>query len=54
MPPTAIDRPLSIEHRGKKAFDETSGATVTRYLASISALLGHAVERGLMNDLAPN
>jgi integrase len=46
MPLTAIDRPLLIELRKKKASDGVSGATVNRYLASISAVLGHAVERG--------
>jgi len=43
---SAIDRPLLIELRKKKASDGVSGATVNRYLASISAVLGHAVERG--------
>ena len=52
MPLTAIDRPLLIELRKKKAADGVSGATVNRYLASISAVLGHAVERGWLTGQA--
>jgi hypothetical protein len=51
-PVTAIDRNMLERLAKKKTAEDVSNATVNRHLASISAVLGHAVTKG-WRDTAP-